>query len=87
MAVSAVSIIATLRLIVDLFPPHLRLRIYLRHAGFDVISFDGPRQGAAIEPFAITASDGDQCRCTHRKRRSRRRARARGRTREWDLSE
>src|SRR5437868_2614848 len=44
----------------ELFP----MQLYLRHAGFDVISFDGPGQGAALEPFAITASDGDQCRCT-----------------------
>jgi hypothetical protein len=34
MAVSAVSIIATLRLIPDLFPPQLSMRVYLRHAGF-----------------------------------------------------
>lgn len=34
MAVSAVSIIATLRLVGDLFPRHLQWRIYLRHAGF-----------------------------------------------------
>jgi hypothetical protein len=34
MAVSAVSIIATLRLIPDLFPPQLSPRASLRHAGF-----------------------------------------------------
>jgi hypothetical protein len=34
MAVSAVSIVATLRLIGDLFPPHLSPRLYLRHGGF-----------------------------------------------------
>jgi hypothetical protein len=34
MAVSAVSIIATLRLLGDLFPSHLRRRVYLRHVGF-----------------------------------------------------
>jgi hypothetical protein len=38
MAVSAVSIVATLRLIPDLFPPQLSLRAYLRHAGFLAIS-------------------------------------------------
>jgi len=34
MAVSAVSILATLRLIGDLFPPHLSRRIQFRHAAF-----------------------------------------------------
>jgi hypothetical protein len=34
MAVSAVSIFATLRLIGDLFPPYLSRRIQLRHIGF-----------------------------------------------------
>jgi hypothetical protein len=34
MVVSAVSIVATLRLIGDLFPPHLSPRASVRHAGF-----------------------------------------------------
>ena len=32
--VGAVSLIATVRLVGDLFPPHLSRRIYARHAGF-----------------------------------------------------